>query len=232
MIRPQPANNPLRGQNSDSEYMTVANAKGIYNDILPYFASKQNKLFIAITAPPQGTFDTDAEHAANARAFNNWLVNNWLKNYPYRNVAVFDFYNVLTSNGGSENVNDAGQESGNHHRWHNGQIQHLQTVSNNMSSYPSGDSHPSAAGGQKATTEFVPLLNYYYNRWQASGTVVIGNIDGSADGKVDLQDVITGLRICAGFVPAGIVLGADVNMDNKIGQEEVIYALQVTASLR
>jgi len=35
----------------------------------------------------------------------NWLVNDWLAGYPYNNVAVFDFYNVLTSNGGNTNTN-------------------------------------------------------------------------------------------------------------------------------
>jgi hypothetical protein len=34
-----------------------------------------------------------------------------------------------------------------------------------MSAYPDGDSHPTPAGNQKATAEFVPLLNYYYSRW-------------------------------------------------------------------
>jgi len=230
---PTTGNNPLYGQGYDSEFMTVANAKGIYNDILTYFTSKQDKLFIVITAPPQGAFETDAEHAANARAFNNWLVNDWLKNYPYRNVAVFDFYNVLTSNGGNPDTNDAGQETGNHHRWHNGSVQHIQTLSNNMSSYPSGDSHPSAAGGQKAAAEFVPLLNYFYNLWKQGGTTACpGNING--DDKIDLNDVILALRILAG-VDTGtsiIRLCADVNNDGKIGIEELIYILQIVAGLR
>lgn len=160
--------NPLRGQDASSEYMTVANAKGIYNDLLTYFVTRQDKLFIAITAPPLGANDTDADHAANARAFNNWLVNDWLDTYPYNNVAVFDFYNVLTSNAGNASQNDAGTATGNHHRWWNNAVQHLQTVAYNMAAYPSDawDSHPTAAGNQKATTEFVPLLNYYYSRWE------------------------------------------------------------------
>jgi hypothetical protein len=152
--------------------MTVANAKGIYNDILEYFATRQDKLFIAITAPPQVAGDTDATHAANARAFNIWLVNDWLRNYPHHNVAVFDFYNVLTSNGGSTAVNDAGSATGNHHRWWGGAIQHLQTVVSNTAAYASAadDSHPTAAGNQKATAEFVDLLNVYYHAWKDGGS--------------------------------------------------------------
>ena len=163
---PTTGDNPLRGQDAGSEYMTVGNAKGIYNDILAYFQTRQDKLFVVITAPPLVASETDATHAANARAFNNWLVNDWLASYPYHNVAVFDFYNVLTSNGGNANTNDLGSEAGNHHRWWSGAVQHTQTVSNNYSAYGSVDSHPTAAGGQKASSEFVQLLNVFYHRWK------------------------------------------------------------------
>jgi hypothetical protein len=120
--------------------------------------------------------DTAPERAANARAFNNWLVEVWLDGYPHANVAVFDYYNVLTSNGSAGRVDDPGTPDephdggwadGNHHRWHEGAIQHMQTVANNDSAYPSGDSHPATAGHQKATLEFIPLLNLFYQRWQA-----------------------------------------------------------------
>jgi hypothetical protein len=168
---PTSGDNPLRGQDAGSQYMTVGNAKGIYNDLLAYFASHQEKMFIAITAPPLASSETDATSANNARAFNNWLVNNWLAQYPYNNVAVFDFYNVLTSNGGNANTNDLGVESGNHHRLWNGAIQHIQTVNNNMSAYPSDpyDSHPSPAGNQKATAEFVGFLNTVFSLWHGQG---------------------------------------------------------------
>jgi hypothetical protein len=159
--------NPLRGESAGSS-MTVANVKGIYNDILTYFAAHQDKLFVLIVTPPLARTETDAEHAANARAVANWLTNIWLVNYDHNNVAVFDFYNVLTSNGGGSNTNDLGNTSGNHHRWWNGNIQHSRTVSSNFSAYPTGDSHPSRAGNLKATGEFIDLLNYYYHRWADS----------------------------------------------------------------
>ena len=111
---------------------------------------------------------TDSTQAANDRAVANWLINKWLVNYPHKNVAVFDFYNVLTSNGGSSDKNDLGKSSGNHHRWWNGRVQHSRTVSSNFLAYPTGDSHPSSAGNRKAIGEFVPLLNYYYHRWADS----------------------------------------------------------------
>jgi hypothetical protein len=145
---------PPHAEPSDWEEYSVGNAKAIYNDLLTYFETRQDKLFIVVTAPPLMSSETAPERAVNARAFNNWLVNDWLTNYPYPNVAVFDYYNVLTA-------------EDNHHRWTGSEIEHVQAGDNNFAAYPSGDSHPSTAGHQKATAEFVPLLNVYYNRWQA-----------------------------------------------------------------
>gem|GEM_PF-3449445 len=169
---PVPAidSNPLKGQGAGSAYHTVANAKGIYIDLLEYFTARQDKLFIAIAAPPL----SDATYADNARAFNNWLVNDWLSAYPYHNVFVFDFYNVLTTNGGSALVNDLNSATGNHHRWWNNAVQHKTDGDNDLSpnvlEYPSGDDHPSTAGNLKATAEFLPLLNLAYNRWKDTGS--------------------------------------------------------------
>jgi Viral BACON domain len=167
-----PLDSPLAEPN-DWE-CSVANAKAVYNNLLTYFTSRQDKLFIIITAPPLSINNypddpdlSPAARAANARAFNNWLVFDWLSGYAHKNVAVFDYYNVLTSNGGTVDINDADQSGGNHHRWWNGAIQHIQGLNSNFAAYPSGDSHPSTAGHQKATSEFVSLLNIYYHRWRS-----------------------------------------------------------------
>jgi len=146
---------PPLSEPNDYDY-TVANAKAVYNALLTYFETRQDKLFVVITAPPLMRSDTSRGRAANARAFNNWLINDWLADYPYANVAVFDYYNVLT-------------DPDNHHYWSGGDIVHIQASDNNFSAYPSGDSHPSTEGDLKATAEFVPLLNVFYNRWQAEG---------------------------------------------------------------
>jgi hypothetical protein len=162
-----------RGWNDDGSApdaaMTVANAKGIYNSLLTYFHNHQDKLFIVVTAPPllayDASHDNDAHYhastyAANARAFNNWLVNDWLTGYGHYNVAVFDFFNVLT-------------DPNNHHRYSSG-VQHTTAAgSGDTEYYPvdatgDGDAHANAVGEAKATTEFVPLLNYYYNLWRAN----------------------------------------------------------------
>ena len=77
---------------------------------------------------------------------------------------------MLTSNGGDPYTSDEASETGNHHRWWNGGVQHIQTVNSDLAAYGSGDSHPTFAGNQKATAEFVPLLNVFYNRWQGAET--------------------------------------------------------------
>ena len=155
--------NPLRGQSCCGGDHTVANAKGIYIDLLEYSATRQDKLFVVITAPPV----QDGTWADNARAFNTWLVEDWLDGYPYPNVAVWDFYNVLTSNGGSWDVNDLGWETGNHHRYRNGTIQYVTDQGGNTAAYPNDgyDDHPSPAGNLKATAEYIDLLNIFYHRW-------------------------------------------------------------------
>ncbi len=151
-------NSDLEGNPDDPPdpegWLSVRHAKYVYNEILKYFAARPDKLFIIITAPPLSAGNTTPEHAANARAFNNWLVEDWLaeNSYPYNNVAVFDFYNILTDR-------DA------HYRYHNGQIERILGDHNTLA-YPSSDDHPSKAGNQKATEEFVPLLNIFYYRWQ------------------------------------------------------------------
>jgi hypothetical protein len=157
---------PPAASADDTSPLTVANAKRIYLDMLDCFAAHQDKLFIAITAPPLQASDTNAAEAANARAFNNWLCTSWLEDYPHYNVAVFDFYNVLTSNGGDADTNDLGAATGNHHRWYNGKIERTTGQGSNYLAYPTSDSHPSSAGGHKASGEFIPFLNAAWNLWQ------------------------------------------------------------------
>jgi hypothetical protein len=134
--------------------LTVASAKYTYNQLLTYFETRPDKLFVVITSPPMQRIP----RPENARAFANWLVNDWLEenNYPLDNVMVFDFYNVLT-------------HPENHHRYNNGQIEHSTRAEKDTLYYDSwGDDHPRAEGGQKATEEFVPMLNIAVNRWLAT----------------------------------------------------------------
>ncbi len=146
---------------SEDGWLSVGHAKYVYNEILSYFGQHPEKLFVVITAPPL----RDRSNAANARAFNLWLLNDWLveNDYPYANVAVFDFYNVLTGKDGHHTFEDGGEVH---------QIANKDTLK-----YPSGDDHPSRKGSQKATDEFLPLLNYFYNRWQVENPTTLVPID-------------------------------------------------------
>ena len=160
---------------SPNDQYTVENYKAVYNSLLSYFATRQDKFFVVVTAPPQreAEYSSDdqsaADRAANARAVNNWLVNEWRSGYAYHNVMVFDYFNVLTG-------------PSNHHRIEGTTVEHVTAGGNNFAYYPSDDSHPSTTGHQKATTEFVPLLNYYYNIWNSGsggGTVETITISGA-----------------------------------------------------
>ncbi len=168
--KPRTGKNPLYSQDAWSNDMTVGNIKGLYVDLLGYFATRLDKLFVVITAPPLVQKATNTKQAANARAVNTWLVQDWLAAYPHKNVAVFDFYNVLTSNAGSPGLNDLGASSGNHHRVINGKIEYVIDQGGNLSVYGSTDedSHPNAAGDLKASGEFLPLLNGWYRRWKSA----------------------------------------------------------------
>ena len=152
--------------NPDGE-LTVGHAKYVYNELLKYFVTRPDKLFVVVTAPPL----QDAAYAKNARAFNEWLLKDWLRenNYTQKNVAIFDFFTVLTG-------------ADHHHRYANGKIERTFQPGKNTSAYPSSpdDDHPSVAGSQKATKEFIPLLNVFYNRWKAAATPQAPSTGGSS----------------------------------------------------
>lgn len=152
-------NSALEGRPDDppgkGEGLSVGAAKAVYVRLRKAFAARPDLFFVAITAPPL----SDGRHAANARAFNTWLVKEWLKGYDGSNVMVFDLHGVLS-------------HKDNHHRIKDGAVEHINTAGRGTLAYPSDDDHPSAAGNRKATGEFVPLLNYYVARWRPAASPV------------------------------------------------------------
>ncbi len=140
---------------------SIEDEKEIYNSLLEYFKKHQDKLFILITPPPM----IKIENAEKTRELTNWLTNydtGWLSNYEGDNVWVFDFYNVLT-------------DPNNHHWVKDNRIEHIVSDNPVDSEHPDelyydsdGDDHPNSEGNRKATEEFVPLLNAYYNLWRES----------------------------------------------------------------
>ncbi len=139
--------------NKNGPELTVANAKASYTALRDELAKHPEVLFVAVTAPPDigsrpaeplwkvlariatGKQLTDtAISGPLAREFNNWLKSpdGWLMGYPHKNVAVFDYYDILTGTGES-----------------------------NFLKYPSGpnDPHPNAAGNAAAAKAFLPFIN-------------------------------------------------------------------------
>ena len=160
---------------------SINDEKALYNGLLPYFAAHTDRLFVLV-APPG---ETVVSSWVLTEELCNWLFDErtgWLSRYPYHNVAVFDYYTVLS-------------ETDAHHRVYSGAVQHYNSPSaDGASPYHDGDDHPNSTGNQKSTAEFVPLLNSFYNCWQndpvrinfqpTGATVNAGYIldDGSAYG--------------------------------------------------
>lgn len=140
--------------------LTIWNAKASLSALLPIFASRPEVLFVYVTPPPiapnvrsspawkwlaravlrrSQPSDELLRRSAMAREMDDWVRSplGWLKDYPLRNVVVFDYYDVLTGSGG------------------------------NLSAYASRDgkdSHPSSEGNHLATVRFVPFLNQAVRR--------------------------------------------------------------------
>ena len=149
--------------NAADPKLTVWNARATYTALLDEFQKYPEVLFISMTPPPVapkaahaslwkriakkmlGRHDCRFGSARLAREFNNWLSrqSGWLKDRQPTNVAVFDYYDILTDHGAS-----------------------------NLSRYPTGDgfdSHPSREGNQKAAEAFLPFLDWAAKRAGLSG---------------------------------------------------------------
>lgn len=130
-------------------------AEASYSALLPIFAQHPDILFVRITTPPLAPKVAKeplwkvlarvvmgkpqpgprlVRSGPLARKLAEWAVSpdGWLKGYDKKNVAVFDFYDILTD----------------------GKSDYLAFPT--MDGY---DSHPTRAGYDKATAQFVPFLN-------------------------------------------------------------------------
>ncbi len=138
---------------------SIDDEKGIYDGLLEYFAAHTDKLFILVIPPPE----IDIESAELTRELSSWLADyedGWLADYSYGNVFAFDYYNILT-------------DPNNHHWVKDGNIVHFISDDPEDPFHPNelyydsnGDDHPSDEGHQKATDEFLPILNAVYNNWK------------------------------------------------------------------
>ncbi len=148
--------------NPDSPEKTLANYKAAYSKLLGYFKSRPDTLFVVVTAPPvvksvpsrtkefiknvMGSEDTIQAIGERVRRFNNWLKDTdkgWLAGYSEKNVAVFDYYDVLTGHGKSDYLLFPTKEG--------------------------RDSHPSTEGNGLAARQLISFLNKTVNRFDGSG---------------------------------------------------------------
>ncbi len=124
---------------------TLWNYKATYKALAKIFSQHPEKLFIPVTAPPLVPRATKKGHADRARQFNNWLKTKFMKNYysrsGLRNVAVFDFYNVLA---------DSNNYLKKEYRRNN------------------DDSHPNKIGNRAATAKFIPFIKKAVSQWEKS----------------------------------------------------------------
>jgi len=141
----------------------------VYKPLEDIFAANPGTFFIAVTAPSEIPSETCNDWADRARVFNNWLKTTWLNSYyaahPHlRNVAVFDFFDVLAyanSYTGTENYTPVGSPPGNY------PVRNM-----TKSQYRTGDSHPNVSADQTATVVFATspsnFIDAAWNRWRMS----------------------------------------------------------------
>jgi hypothetical protein len=129
----------------------IADEQAIYDNLLPYFEQHPDKMFVLVTPPPM----QEISDAQKTRELCDWLADRktgWLAGLSTGNVFVFDLYDVLTDR-------DA------HHRLVDGQEVHQSAAGHDTLAYPSEDDHPNTDGNVKATEEFVPLLDLWYQQF-------------------------------------------------------------------
>jgi hypothetical protein len=143
--------------------LTLANAQASFAALRQEFAAHPQVLFVYLTAPPllarppsaplwkraarallgrsSGT-RAHRESAAIARAFNDWLKSpgGWLAGYRHRNIAVFDYFDILTG-GGRSNFLEFASNSGT-------------------------DNHPSSEAQQTAASQLAESLSQALQRAQ------------------------------------------------------------------
>lgn len=129
---------------------SIDDEMAIYNQLLDYFELHTDKMFVLVTPPPMINLSTGDK----TRELCNWLVdreNGWLQYYDDNNVYTFDLFNVLT-------------HPDNHHTVIHDAESHIVNYPSNELFYDDyGDDHPNREGSQKATEEFSPLLDYWYD---------------------------------------------------------------------
>ena len=84
------------GEPDFSSRQSIANYKAIYRALRAEFDAHPDKLFIVWTLPPRHRLDTDADEAARATQFSQWLKTDFLtEGGSHPNIRVFDFRSIV-----------------------------------------------------------------------------------------------------------------------------------------
>lgn len=162
--------------NEKGPALTVENAKAALRSILPSLERHPETLFVYLTIPPnaprtyperlgvwalraltgRSTTSKMEKQAELARELNSWVVSEhgWLEGYPKKNVAIIDYYDLLTGNGQS-----------------------------NLLVYPSKDgkdSHPTGEGQRKVAPEILRALNLAVERAGIGRSADAGTVPDAA----------------------------------------------------
>ncbi len=133
----------------EGQLKTIWNYKAAYNALAGIFSQHPETLFIPVTFPPRnkGNYWT-RDSGKNSRIFTEWLKGEWLADYRLttgmNNVAVFDLFDVLAY-------------PDDHPYWPNALNDAYATGTN---------SHPTPAGTQAATAQFIPFINTAMQEWR------------------------------------------------------------------
>jgi len=136
-------NGQLPGDPASSE-RTMANYRAVFEQLKGEMAKYPDKLFIYVTAPPLVPESTTPERAANAAAFNRWLIGEYLPGYEketgYTNLVIFDLFSVLADETGflREDYRRPGK----------------------------GDSHPNTRANKVAAAKYMEFFRPVWEKWQ------------------------------------------------------------------
>jgi len=150
---------------------TYTSGTVIYRPLGDVFAANPDTLFIIVSSPSNVPPSTCVDYADRARVFWNWLKNDWLNSYntahpSLKNVAVFDFFDMLAypNNFTGTEVYDPLDDNttGTY------PVRNMTKPAYRNPEDP-WDSHPNHLAGQDATRLFTTntpnFLDTAYNRW-------------------------------------------------------------------
>ena len=193
-----------------SSRRSLENYKLQYRALRDLMDTFPDTIFLIWTLPPRHRLATNESNAARAAQFVDWVKNDFLTEdgQPHPNIFIFDFWGIVAE----QNPSPA-----------NGKVNCIKFEYER--SHTGSDSHPNSLANQTSGPLFSKRIVDVIKIFNNTQEPLVGDIDDS--GMVDLTDAIYGLQIVIGSAPLPPKsIKADVNGDEKIGLEEVIYILK------